>query len=122
MRAQLSILTQRDESYNPIFTQQLTELWHKLMDDCNSIPSLLGNSSETLKDIKSFIAHLSSYPLGADHSLNYYFNAYAGKDWIPFPFMQILYDLHQEHQIDPTTSHLTQWLSHIDAILSEQTI
>lgn len=115
-RTQLQILTTQDESHNPEFTQQLTELWHNLVDDCNSI-SPQEVSPNTIEDIKFFISQISHYPYQADHSLGYYFDASAGKEWIPFPFMDMLKELHDEYQETPINSHLFKWISLIDDIL-----
>lgn len=116
-RSQLQILSKQDESHNPAFTQQLTELWHNLLDDCNSLTASKEFSAQTISDIKFFISQVSNYPLGADHTLGYYFHAYAGKDWIPFPFMDLLKELHDEYRANPSTNHLTQWISLITDIL-----
>ena len=117
-RTHLRILTEQDESYNPDFTQQLTELWHNLIDDCNSVSASLDISSRTFNNIKFLISQISQYPYGTDHPLGYYLDAYAGKDWIPFPFMDILKELHDEHQKDPNKSHLAKWIFLFDDILS----
>jgi hypothetical protein len=117
-RSQLRILTQQDESYNPEFTQQLSELWHNLIDDCNSVSTSLDISSSTKNNIKFLISQISHYPPGADHTLGFYFDAYAGKDWTPFPFMDMLKQLYQEHQDTPLESHLSKWLFLLDNILS----
>jgi len=117
-RTQLRTLTERDESYNPEFTQQLAELWHNLIDDCNSVSVSLGISSRVFNNIKFLISQISEYPYGTDHPLGYYLDAYAGKEWIPFPFMDILKDLHEEHQKDPHKSHLSKWIFLLDDILS----
>ncbi len=117
-RTKLSTLAQQDESYNPEFTQQLSELWHNLVDDCNSVSASLDISSRTISNIKFLISQVSEYPFGLDHTLGYYFDAYAGKDWIPFPFMDILKKLFEEHQDDPSTSQLSKWIFLLDDILS----
>lgn len=117
-RTQLRILTQQDESYNPEFTQQLTELWHNLTDDCNSVSSSSDISSKTINNIKFLISQISQYPYGADHTLGFYFDAYAGKDWNPFPFMDLLKELYQEHQDNSSTSHLSKWIFLLNDILS----
>ena len=116
-RAQLQILAKQDESGQPGFTEKLTGLWHKLSDDCNSIWGSQDFSSSFKSALKFLLSQISGYPLGADHTLGYYFDASAGKEWIPFPFIQLLSDLYQEYQQNPTQSHLTAWLSLIDAIL-----
>lgn len=113
-REQLLLLAGSDQSHNPDFTQQLSELWHNLVDDCNS----LSDSSAIADKVKFFLSQVQNFPPGADHSLGYYFNEYAGKDWIPFPFMELLQDLHREYTASPAISVLQNWISLLNDILS----
>lgn len=116
-RVELEILAKQDQSHQPAFTEKLTQLWHKLSDDCNCIWDTQDFSSSFKSALKFLLSQISEYPLGADHTLGYYFNASAGREWIPFPFMELLSALHQEYQQNPQASHLTTWLLLIDAIL-----
>src|SRR5579871_2640489 len=95
-KEQLVLLSLEDQSHNPDFTLHLSELWHTLLDDCNSL-SLATDTSEILTKLKFFISQVKNFPPGADHTLGYYFTEYAGKDWIPFPFMELLKQLHEEY-------------------------
>jgi hypothetical protein len=115
-REQLVILSLEDQSHNPDFTQALSELWHNLLDDCNSL-SLANDSSEVVTKLKFFIAQVQHFPPSADHSLGYYFTEYAGKDWIPFPFMELLQNLHEEYNASPVISVLNQWILLLNEIL-----
>ncbi len=116
LRLLLFILSQSDQSHNPEFTAQISELWHNLQDDCNV---LLHQSSSELDDkIKFFMIQVHKFPPGADHTLGYYFTEYAGKDWIPFPFMELLQGLHQEYQASPPISVLQNWLLLLDDIFN----
>lgn len=114
-RKLLVILSKEDKSHDPEFTQQLSELWHNLLDDCN-LPSQI--PSETLDKIKFYISQVQNYPSSADHTLGYYFTQYAGKDWLPFPFMELLQQLHEEHIATPQTSVLTNWLTLLNDIIT----
>lgn len=114
----LQILMEDDQSHNPEFTQQLSELWHNLLDDCNSILASASNAPDSHTKLKVFIEELHHYPSGADHTLGYYFTEYAGKDWIPFPFMEILQDLHEEHALHPQKSILAKWTEALADILA----
>jgi|ERR1700722_3548233 len=116
-REQLIILSTEDQSHNPDFTQALAELWHNLLDDCNSL-SLTESSSEVLSKLKFFIAQVDHFPPSADHTLGYYFTEYAGKDWIPFPFMELLQNLHEEFNASPVISVLNQWILLLNEILT----
>lgn len=113
----LLLLSAEDESHNPSFIQKLTELWHKLLDDCNSLSYSLQGSSEFLTKLNFFLSQVQNYPLGADHTLGYYFTEYVGKEWTPFPFMELLQTLHEDFQAHSTQSILSDWISLLDEIL-----
>lgn len=114
----LQILSQDDQSHNPEFTQQLSELWHNLLDDCNSILANSESAPSNLVKLKVFIDEMYHFPPGEDHTLGYYFTEYAGKDWIPFPFMEILQHLHEECTDSPQKAVLIRWLDNLTDILS----
>lgn len=115
-RQMLLILSIQDESHNPNFTQKLTELWHNLVDDCNSL-TYSDKSSEILSKVNFLLTQIQNYPLGADHTLGYYFTEYAGGKWIPFPFMELLQTLYQETQTKTLQSTLSRWISLLNEIL-----
>lgn len=116
-RKMLLVLSTKDESHNPEFTLKLTELWHNLLDDCNSLSYTSQSSSELTTKINFFLAKIQNYPLGADHTLGYYFTEYAGREWIPFPFMELLQTLHEDFQANPTQSVLNDWIALLTDIL-----
>lgn len=114
----LLILAKEDLSHNPDFTQKLGQLWHNLTDDCNSLELLQGSPFDTGTKVKFFISQVQNFPLGADHTLGYYLTEYAGNDWIPFPFMELLQGLHLEYNASPPISVLQNWISLLNDILS----
>lgn len=115
-RKQLVVLSLEDQSHNPDFTQQFSDLWHRLLDDCNALSSSQG-TSEIVAKMKFFISQVQNFPPGADHTLGYYFTEYAGKDWIPFPFMELLQHLHEEYNASPVISVLNNWITLLNEIL-----
>lgn len=116
-RELLLTLAREDLSHDPNFTEQLTGLWHNLLDDCNSVPLFEESSSEIIGKVNFFILQIKNFPPGADHTLGYYFDEYAGRDWTPFPFMQLLQGLHEEYQASPVISVLQNWILLLDDIL-----
>ena len=117
-KALLEVLCEIDHSHHPDFTVQLAEVWHQLIDDNNALRPVSEASNALMSKIKFFISQVQHYPPGADHTLGYYFTEYAGKDWIPFPFMELLQKLHEEHQASREKSTLTSWLQLLNDILS----
>lgn len=116
-RKMLLILSNEDESHNPEFTQKLTELWHNLIDDCNSLSYSHQATSSLLTKVNFFLTQVQNYPPGADHTLGYYFAEYAGREWIPFPFMELLQGLHQDFQANTTQSILYHWIALMNDII-----
>lgn len=112
-------LANEDLSHNPDFTQKLGQLWHNLLDDCNSHELRRAPASGTEEKVKFFIDRVKSYPSGADHTLGYYLTEYAGKDWIPFPFMELLQSLYKEHHANPASSTLQNWISLLNTVVSK---
>ncbi len=118
LRELLLNLAKEDLSHHPDFTQKLGQLWHNLLDDCNLHEPTRSSTSETEEKIKFFISQVQNFPPDADHTLGYYFTEYAGKDWIPFPFMELLQKLHEEYCANPSASVLQNWITLLNDALS----
>ncbi len=116
-RKLLATLAGEDCSHSPVFNQQLSQLWHNLLDDCNSLPSKEGSSLTISSKVKFFVAQIQNFPIGAEHTLGYYFLHDVGKKWIPFPCMKLLQELHEEFIEAPSHSTLHNWLLLLDEIL-----
>jgi hypothetical protein len=116
-RKLLVTLAGEDLSHHPDFNQQLVRVWHTLLDDCNSSPSKTPPSLSIFSKVNFFILQIKNFPIGAEHSLGYYFSHHAGDHWIPFPFMDLLQQLHQEFLSSPSTSTLRHWIVLLDEIL-----
>jgi hypothetical protein len=116
----LEILASEDTSHQPEFAEHLSELWHAILEGCNQIDASRTHAIDTIHKLVFFISQVENFPLGADHTLGYYFSQYAGKDWTPFPFMQLLQGLHLEYQASPPISVLYNWISLLDDILSRE--
>lgn len=117
-RKMLQILANEDQSHNPEFTQQLSELWHNLLDDCKQMEIVLKEHPQTISKIKLLVNKISAFPATEDHPLGYYLEEYAGKQWLPFPFLDILHQLHQQSQEASETSELHNWISLLDELIS----
>lgn len=60
------------------------------------------------------LSELKKYPPNQQHSLDYYLSEYSNQNWIPFPYMDLIRQLHQDHLKDPTHSLLQKWVDEID--------
>ncbi len=115
LRSMLQILGNQDQSHHPEFTHHLAELWHHLIEDCQHVAS----TDPNLFKVKYFIDQVNAFPPNEDHSLGYYLARYAGKDWLPFPFMDMLQQLHKQYQENPHSSTLNEWVVELSAIVSK---
>lgn len=116
-RKLLATLAGEDCSHNPIFNQQLSQLWHNLLDDCNCLPSKEGQPLIILSKLKFFLSQIQNFPIGLEHTLGYYFSHDVGEEWIPFPCMKLLQELHEEFIEAPSHSTLHNWILLVDDIL-----
>ena len=94
----LSKLTTSDQTDNPHYAQHLSEVWHILLDAPPKTP------------IESFIQVANNYPAGEMHSFGFYLSNYAGDQWLPFPFLEILKKLHQGYVLRKKNSELSHML------------
>jgi hypothetical protein len=113
-RKMLQILGHEDQSHNPEFTQQLSELWHNLLNASQQ----KHEKKLPYSKLQTFIDRIYAYPPSEDHSLGYYLTEYAGKEWLPFPFMDILHQLHQQYQENSQVNELNLWISQLKEIAS----
>jgi hypothetical protein len=118
----LILLCNEDHSHDPHFLEQMSELWHILMHDCNPIDPVERKNLAIPDKLNIFINTIASFPPGEDHSLGYYLSEHAGSEWIPFPFMNLLQKLHEEHQIQAEQSILSSWLILLNSILEEMNV
>jgi len=116
-RKLLQILSQEDQSNNPEFTLQLSELWHNLLDDFNHVELLERKNPKKVAPFKKFLNKIKDFPPNQDHRLGYYLTEYVGKEWLPFPYMEILSKLHKSYQANPAQNTLQEWLALIDEIV-----
>jgi hypothetical protein len=114
LKAILDTLKDQDMSQNSLFLNQFAESWHQLLEDVFRF-----RRETTLSiEMRSFISEFQHYPKGQQHTLGYYLTEFAGKHWLPFPYMDIIRQLHQEHQSRAQNSTLTRWSLAIDQMIS----
>ncbi len=105
----IKVLIHQDTSHDPVFTQTLSLVWHKLVDDCNQLIDAYGHRHPVTIKFKVLLDEVSLYPPWEEHSLGYYLHRRAGGDWIPVPFMEILLALHISAKKNPFNNPLEKW-------------
>lgn len=96
------------------FLNYFAFIWMKFLRDYDFY--VLKNEKAT-KLIKKIIDEVNEYPKNSEFTLGYYISEFAGYQWVPFPYMEMLQNLHLEDQKDRVNSHLSRWISIIDELL-----
>ena len=111
-------LSKEDVSRNPDYAQDLSQVWHQLLDSINLVEFLERKKNDVLLQLKTLIDTFEHYPPRQPRSLAFYMTEFAGKEWLPFPFMEQLHQLYEDHLANKKESQLSHWISSIDLILS----
>lgn len=105
-------LTKEDLSEDLSFLNSLTFKWLDILAKYEEEPK-----KTNLEAVKLFFDEIYAYPAGQPYSLGYYLTQHAGYKWIPFPFMEILKNLHLDFQQRPDNSQLKKWIEILDSLL-----
>lgn len=112
-----SQLAERDQSENITFAQNLSDTWIAISYHCESIESGDMKSGLDPQKIRALVRSIGKYPEGTEHNLGHYLKHHAGKDWLPFPFMELLKKLHRSVAVDGQKAHLVQWISSLNELI-----
>jgi hypothetical protein len=99
-------LKRKDLSQDPSFLLDLSHEWNRFLD---SFSPLHLSKTPQEKELQKFFSEIQEYPQGERYSLGYYLSEAAGEKWIPFPFINLLHLLYEEHQKNPQNSQLRRW-------------
>jgi len=70
------------------YCQKLSKAW-------NEVLTSLDGAKFPTTSLEELVSSVNHFPEKGDHSLGYYLSLEAGEEWIPFPFMEILRNLHE---------------------------
>lgn len=99
----LEILKKEDRSQDTQFLHDLSLLWLQIIEDLS-----------LSRACKPLLKKIHNYPKGQAFSLGYYLTEYAGQQWVPFPYMEIIRQMHKEHENCPQGSSLSEWTKLLD--------
>ena len=88
----LEILQREDRSEDAVFLNQLSDAWNQLLDDAMR----LRRGTSSFAKLHRWIKQIQSYPQNGQYSFGYYLSEYAGHSWLPFPYIELIKDLHKE--------------------------
>jgi hypothetical protein len=116
IKSSLEALKENDLCQDTQFMNLFAFTWMKFLKDLEDY-TLSNPAIASL--IKKLISEINDYPKGSDFSLGYYISEFAGYKWIPFPYMEILRNLHLEYKKKPQNSNLQAWTDLLDEMLSK---
>lgn len=111
-------LGKEDLSNSADFATELSEVWSGLLEDFDNVGILERKNIKEIATFREMMDIIKHYPPDTEHRLGYYLLQHAGKDWLPFPFIEILAKLHNEHKEDAKISTLTKWIKLIDGVIN----
>jgi len=109
-----------DKSHDPEFTHRLSLVWQNLYENCIGVDEKAAQTDIVVSQILSFVGEIAHFPPGEDYTLGFYLAEHAGQDWIPFPFMNLLAELHEGFQTAPDTGQLALWIQKLEEIIGSQ--
>ena len=108
----LQLLTHEDRSQDAIFLSHLSLLWRHTLEDA----ALLRKEAPAAILFQKLIEEVQSYPPAQEHTLGYYLKESAGLKWLPFPYMELIFQIYSAHQTDGEKSILSHWIAQINSI------
>lgn len=118
-KAVLEELANIDKSHDPDFTQRMSLLWQNLYENCIGVDPKAIEGDKLAMQILNFVNEIKDFPPGEDFTLGYYLSEHAGQDWIPFPFMSLLFQLHEAYSVNPD-SQLAHWIYALSEIIGSE--
>jgi len=113
-KAALDTLKKTDFSQDVTFLNHLSEIWHHVLEDGLRFTT----SDPFFVPFQSFLSELQNYPPSDEHPFAYYLTEYTGHMWLPFPYMELVRNLHQNYQNHPKTSLLERWTQLLDELMT----
>lgn len=106
----LARLQSEDLSQSIAFASELSDLFGEALEDLAIVTIMERKELKKSSGMRQLVEAIKRYPKSEDeHPLGFYLMEHAGKDWIPFPFIDQLASLYKEHQENPSKSTLRQW-------------
>ena len=113
----LSKLQKTDLSKSIEYAIELSACWCQLLEGFDTIEIMERKNAKNVALFRKMMDTVKNHPEASEHRFGFYLVQHAGKDWLPFPFIEILKDLHDEQ--DAKTSTLHSWNHLIDEVITE---
>lgn len=117
-RDNLFRLSQEDLSFDPTFMHDLAESWHSLIEASNLIELLDRDQRPETDELKKLLKTIAEHPPKNDQSFGLYMTKFIGEKWLPFPFIELLHELHASFQTHPQSNPLISWIQDLDHLIT----
>lgn len=114
----LQDLSDKDLSNSPEFAAKLSEIWKALLEDFDNVEIMERKNLGQVASFREMMHVIKNYPPDSDHHFGYYLLNQAGKDWLPFPFIEMLERLHTEYREEEEESTLNSWMQLIQTVIA----
>jgi len=112
-------LQERDQGKTPEFCQNFSNVWKVLSREMCIITRTKRKGYVAYANLQALLTDIEHYPFNEERKLGFYLQKYAGKEWFPMPFREILAQLHIDYCVNQESSILTKWLGCITQILQK---
>ena len=116
IKSSLESLQAKNLSNDPEFLNYFAFIWLKFLKDFNLF---LLKDEKITEIITTFMHEINTFPKDAEFTLGFYLSEFAGYKWIPFPYIDILNNLHIEDQKEKENSHLSKWINTLNELLQK---
>ena len=110
----LQELTIKDQSKNVHFCDSLTSTWNSLIEQTELLSLGRIQSGYSIQMVERFIQSINTFPRSEEHSFGYYLSEFAGNEWLPFPFLELIKKLHIGYLQNEKSSELALWINLIN--------
>lgn len=114
----LEKLGEQNLSQSADFAKALSACWCTLLEDFDNIEIMERKNLREVASFRELMNTMKNYPPDSEHRLGYYLVQHAGEDWLPFPFIEMLNNLHTEHLASAKKSTLASWFKQIDVVIA----
>ncbi|CCB90041.1 hypothetical protein [Simkania negevensis] len=105
----LDRLKELDQSENAHFAQELSNLWHELLQHVQLASKAKMKTEVEISKVKIVLSDIDRYPPNEERKLGFYLAEFAGESWLPMPFIEILRKLHDDYKVNKNSSILEKW-------------
>ena len=80
------------KAFKQLKEEDLSQVWHDFEKNYHRLYK--NKNSLVAQLIEQLIKEISSYPQDEENNMEFYLSQYAGQDWLPFPYMEIIQRLY----------------------------